>query len=426
MIQDLDTTLTRLLAAELERIPGCPVRDPEQITFDSPVIAEQAQDGEARVNLYLCDVRENREMRDEGFRRKPMNQSEQTVGVQRPPARINLSYLVTAHAGNEPSLEHRLLSHVLGVLLRFEAVPPERLAGVLEGLGSNGVLLSVAQPDQLADPASLWQALGGKMRPALVLIATAPFDAYQTQWTKVAREAVLALGQGSLGQDAGRPIGISRVQASVAGIVLDQETEQPRPGVAVCADGYPGTTQTNETGFFCLLNLAPGEHTLRFQLRGYRPLEQKVTVQPSGRLEEIEPIVIALRTMNDDEVAEETAALANTARNAPQLVEAGRSYQATLTGTLRTPTGEPAAFMPVRVGEQRTATDANGVYTFFGLPPGDHSVIAEVPGVGDVIVRAPEPEAPTGRGAKTPHPSSRKTPTTLMLRFPGRTDAPKE
>src|SRR5947209_6190684 len=146
MIQDLDTTLTRLLTAELERIPGCPVRDPEQVTFDSPVIAEQAQDGEARVNLYLCDIRENREMRDEGFRRKPMNQSEQTVGVQRPPARMNLSYLVTAHAGNEPSLEHRLLSNVLGVLLRFEAVPAERLAGVLEGLGSNGVLLSVAQP----------------------------------------------------------------------------------------------------------------------------------------------------------------------------------------------------------------------------------------------------------------------------------------
>ena len=426
MIHDLDTTLTRLLTAELERIPGCPVRDPEQITFDSPVIAEQAQDGEARVNLYLFDVRENRDMRDEGFRRKPMNQQEQTVGVQRPPARMNLSYLVTAHAGNDPATEHRLLSHVLGVLLRFDAVPIARLAGVLEGLGSNAVLLSVAQPDQLADPASLWQALGGKMRPALILVVTAPFDAYETRWTKIAREAVLALGQGSTKQDAGRPISLSRVQASVAGIVLDQRTEQPQAGVAVCADGYPGTTQTNDAGFFCLLNITPGDHTLRFQMRGYRPLEQVVTVTPSGRLEEIEPIVIALRAMDDDEMAEETAALANAARNAPQLVEMGRSYQATLTGTLRTPEGEPAAFVPVRVGEQRTATDVDGVYTFFGLPPGDHIVIAEVPGVGDVIVRPPEPEPSSGRGARPAHPAAQKPSTTLTLRFPNRADAPKD
>jgi hypothetical protein len=423
MIQDLDTTLTRLLTTELERTPGCPVRDPEQVTFDSPVVAEQAQDGEARVNLYLFDVRENREMRDEGFRRKPMNQQEQTVGVQRPPARMNLSYLVTAHAGNDPATEHRLLSHALGVLLRFESIPRVHLAGVLEGLGSNAVLLSVAQPDQLADPASLWQALGGKMRPALILVVTAPFDAYETRWTKVAREAVLALANGSARQDPGRSIGLSRVQASVAGIVLDQETEQPQEGVAICAQGHPEGARTNETGFFCLLNLTPGEQTLVFTKRGYRTLESRVTVMSSGRLDEIEPAVIALRRMDDDERAEEVSAQATTARNAPGLVEMGRSYRATLTGTLRNPDGEPAAFIPVRVGRQRTATDADGVYSFFDLPPGDHTVIAEVPGLGDVVLSPPEPDsggqAEAGRPAKrAPRATAGKTPATLTLRFP--------
>ncbi|HZP82865.1 MAG TPA: Pvc16 family protein [Chthonomonadaceae bacterium] len=414
MIHDLDITLNRLLVAELERIPGCPVRDPEQVTFDSPVIVEQAQDGEARVNLYLFSVRENREMRDEGFRRKPMNRQEQTVGVQRPPVRMDLSYLVSAHAGEDPATEHRLLSHVLSVLLRFEAIPAPLLTGALEGLGANAVLLSVAQPDQASDPASLWQALGGKMRPALILVVTAPFDVHRTEWTKVAREAVLALVQGSLNQEAGRPIGLSRVQASVAGIVLDQQTEQPQEGVLVQAEGYGEGTRTDDTGFFCLLNLPPGEQTLQFKKRGYRVLETRVTVQASGRLDEIEPMVIALRRMDDDERAEEAAALATAARNVPLLVEMGRSYRATLTGTLRTVDGEPAAYIPVRVGKQRTATDADGVYSFFNLPPGDHTVIAELPGFGEVVVapQEPSPDAPPA--------AAEKPPTTLTLRFPAR------
>ncbi|MCW3060686.1 MAG: hypothetical protein JWQ02_2507, partial [Capsulimonas sp.] len=40
MIQDVDETLSRLLAGELVKIPGCPVRSAEQITFDSPQVAE--------------------------------------------------------------------------------------------------------------------------------------------------------------------------------------------------------------------------------------------------------------------------------------------------------------------------------------------------------------------------------------------------
>ena len=54
MIDDLDTTLIRLLTFELERIPGCPVRDAEQITFESPVIAEMAQDGGKPASTSIC------------------------------------------------------------------------------------------------------------------------------------------------------------------------------------------------------------------------------------------------------------------------------------------------------------------------------------------------------------------------------------
>jgi hypothetical protein len=418
MIHDVDNAMSRLLATELARIPRCPVRDPEQITFDSPLIAEQAQDGEARVNLYLYDVRENRERREEGFRRKPMNQQEQTVGVQRPPVQMDLLYLVTAHAGDDPPTEHRLLANVLGVLLRYDSVPAVHLAGDLTGQSDNSVSMAVAQPDHLADPASLWQALGGKIRPALTLLVTFPFDAHATIWTKVAREAVLALVRGAGEQEPGRPMGLSRVQASVAGIVVDQESGQPLLGVAVSAAGWEEEVTTDEQGFFCLLNLPPGPYTLHIVRRGWRALEYPVNVGPSGRLDQIEPTVIAMRRQDDEERAAAEAERGDAARNVPALMEAGRISRVSLTGTLRLPDGRPAAFIPVRIGAQRTATDAEGVYCFFDLLSGDQTVIAELPGYGDVEVRPEEPQSEppqTGRGKRVPASAPARQPSSLQL-----------
>ena len=134
-----------------------------------------------------------------------------------------------------------MLSHVLGVLLRFESAPDRHLAGVLEGLGPNAVLLSVAQPDQLPDAASLWQALGGKMRPALVLVATAPFDAYETRWTKVAREAILALTQGTLGQEPGRRSASLACRPASQASCWISAPSRPLAGVAVRAEGQRGS-----------------------------------------------------------------------------------------------------------------------------------------------------------------------------------------
>ena len=136
--------------------------------METPAGAEAGQDGEARINLCLLDVRENMEMREEGFQfsRKA---EEGTAGTRWLPVRLDLSYLVTAHAGNDSAAEHRLLADVLGVLLRYLAVPSSRLTGSLEGLGAGAVLLKAARGNPASqDTASLWNSFSGKMRPGFV------------------------------------------------------------------------------------------------------------------------------------------------------------------------------------------------------------------------------------------------------------------
>ncbi len=380
MIQDVDETLSALLSAELSRVPGCGITDRGQITFDPPGVAEGAAADSMRLNLYLHDVRENRSVRESGLRltRKP---GEDTVGVRRPPVNLDLSYLVTAYAGGDAAGEHRLLSEALGVLLRFQDVPGEYLRGVLE---EQGVTLAVAQPDHLAsaDPPALWQALGGRMRTALSLVVTAQFNPYETRWTKVVREMVIGVGLGTPPHGPQRPLDVSSIRVSVAGVVLDQGAEAPLPGARVAVEGCPGEATTDAGGFFSLLNLPPGPHTLRVSRAGYRSREAQVVAPAPGHPEQLEPCVITLHPLGDAERALEAAARAAEARSLPGVADKGRLYHASLSGLLRREDGLPAAYVSVEAGGKRTTTDADGIYCFLDLPPGPHTITADLPGVG--------------------------------------------
>jgi hypothetical protein len=164
MIDDLDRSLAKLLATEL------PSHLVEQVTvtfaapndqFPPPSVALPA------VNLFLYDVRENRELR----RVEPRVERIDGVVVQTPPpVRVDCSYLVTAWASDSSPTpaydEHQLLGEAMRVLLRHPTLPREVL---------QESLLSQEQPPStsslgsghLQNLAELWQALGGRARAAL-------------------------------------------------------------------------------------------------------------------------------------------------------------------------------------------------------------------------------------------------------------------
>lgn len=164
MIDDLDRTLAALLARELP--PGLV----EQVTvtfaapndqFPPPSVPLPA------VDLFLYDVRENRDLR----RVEP--QVERTNGKVTqtpPPVRVDCSYLVTVWASESSTTpaydEHRLLGEVMRVLLRHPTLPQAVLQGALRDQEQPPPARAL-QPGHLQNLGEFWQALGGKPRAAL-------------------------------------------------------------------------------------------------------------------------------------------------------------------------------------------------------------------------------------------------------------------
>lgn len=399
MIQDVDDILGTLLSAELGKVPGCSIADKSQITFAPPTTVEASPPQTPSLNLYLYDIRENRSVRESGLRitRKP---GESTVGVQRPPINLDLSYLVTAHTGSNASLEHRLLSEALTVLLRFQEVPREYLSGAVE---DQGIVLAVAQPDHLAstDPPALWQALGGRMRTALSLVATAQYNPYETKWTRVVREMIIGIGVGTPPYGPQRPLDTASIRVSAAGVVLDHAQEKPLPGVTVSVEGYKEET-TDDRGFFSLLNLPPGLQTLRFRRNGYRNKEAEVVVPAIGHPENLEPCVVGLEALGDQEWALKAAVQSAETRSLLGAADVGPVYHASLSGLLRREDGHPAAYVRVEASGRQTTTDADGLYCFFDLPPGPHTVTADLPGIWLAETAAAPQSRKSGEKEKKP------------------------
>jgi hypothetical protein len=165
MFDDLDRTLEELLKQEL---PAALVKT-VSITFAAP----DSQFPPAAVtlpaiNLFLYDVRENRELRSTEWIVE--RRSNGTATRQRPAVRVDCSYLVTAWpsdaAPNPAQDEHRLLGEVMKVLLRHHVIPEVLLQGSLSGQDPPLPAITI-QPSELQSWGDFWQAIGSKPKAAL-------------------------------------------------------------------------------------------------------------------------------------------------------------------------------------------------------------------------------------------------------------------
>lgn len=182
MIDDLDATLEALLARQLP--PNV------HISFLTPDEGFPNAVEHPAVNLFLYDVRENRELRCNGWR---TGHDEAGHPIREAPAvRLDCSYLVTAWpAQTALKEEHLLLGKAIQALLRYPTVPAPILRGELARAGVEPPA-NVLQPGHLQGVAELWQALGGRPRAAFnytVTIAVQP--AAPTQTAPEVREKVL-------------------------------------------------------------------------------------------------------------------------------------------------------------------------------------------------------------------------------------------
>ncbi|MFI5387577.1 MAG: carboxypeptidase regulatory-like domain-containing protein, partial [Fimbriimonadales bacterium] len=347
---------------------------------------DQGKDKKPRINLYLHDVRENLPMRDETFHVK-RTQDEWSVAKRPGAIRLDLSYILTVTA-EDPLTEHRVLGEVLAALIRNRVVPDKYMAQSLLDENPNALLLSIAQPDHPAhdDQPKLWQSIGAAIRPSLTIVATAKFNPYETKFVKVVREAIYALGQGVHPEGPNRQMDIKSVRLSVAGIVSDKKEDRGIANVMVSIAGREEQATTDERGFFSFLNLPPNRYTLHFRKRAYKEVDMETVAPPPGRSDSIEPMDVAMVRLSDAEREKEDKASSQEVLRAPSFIETGRRVTVSLVGTLRFPDGNPAPYIPVRIGGRTAVTDEDGVYHFTGLAPGEHQIVAEIPGRGEIPV----------------------------------------
>jgi Pvc16 N-terminal domain/Carboxypeptidase regulatory-like domain len=280
MLHDLDATLRRILddgAAPAE------LRNAE-VDFRTP--DRNFSVNLATVNLFLHQVKENRELRDP----VPIVERLGTTFVRRqPPLRADCAYLVTTWANPNQAVvdrlveEHRLLGQALVWFSRFPTIPQAFLQGPLATNQPFPLPVLVAQLDDNRDTGEFWTALGTSPRPAFHLVVTVALDlAVSVDGPLVTTRATDFLA----GADA-----VAERLLQIGGRVLTPTGQ----GVADALVDVLDTgvrTRSDEAGRYLLDRVPAGSHTLRVAAVGFQPKTQPLQVPdlPSGYEVTLTPI----------------------------------------------------------------------------------------------------------------------------------------
>ncbi len=236
---------------------------------------------QATLNLFLHDVKENRELRDpvpirtltpDGYRQA------------HPPIRVDCSYAVTAWSGASAgpaariAEEHELLGTALAWLSRFPRLPLP--AGVLPGQPFRPPMW-VAQMPSEREASEFWSALGIAPRPSFSLVVTIAMDlglAFDAPMVTTLSARSLQLGKPDSAEDRTTIGGVVRDTAGVPVPGAWVRLEPPAPGQPahfIRADGE---------GRFVFSMVAPGiGYALRARATGFAEVVVPIDVlSPSG------------------------------------------------------------------------------------------------------------------------------------------------
>lgn len=262
MIRDLSQTLETILTQ-----PGLPAElAAARIMFDRPI--EQFNPQQTTIDLFLYDIRENLELRDNA---PEITRTNGQATIRRPPLRVACTYLVTAWpiGGTETVLqEHRLLSQVLQVLSRYPTIPEPFLQGSLRGQEPPLPIL-ISSADGLKNPAEFWTALNSPLRASLAITVTIAMETFAPETAPLAITSELRLNQESVFQIGGR---------------VTDNRDNPVEGLTVMLVEPNLTTTTDAAGDYRLSLPQAGTYTLRVQQTDGTSRDFAVTVPAiSGR-----------------------------------------------------------------------------------------------------------------------------------------------
>jgi hypothetical protein len=262
MFQDVDETLRAVLVADV------PIKKNEiDIAFDRPNRDWSSRLSKPSLNLFLFDVRERADLKDD----VPIvtRDGNGRAVKQRPPRRVDLSYLVSAWT-TEPDDEHRILARVLASMFRQEKISPDLLQGDLK-LATLPIMARVPPPDDVYKPHDLWGALSNDLHASLTWIWTVPLDVFKPEFGPLVRTAEIRV------RPTGQPLDVQLVK--VGGIVHRKGDRLAAvAGTRIEVVGTAHQAVTGSDGRFNFENVPAGEYKWRVETPGSKPREQKVVV----------------------------------------------------------------------------------------------------------------------------------------------------
>jgi hypothetical protein len=262
MFQDVDATLRALLMADV------PIKKAEvEIAFDRPTRDWSSRLSKPTLNLFLFDVRERADLKDD----VPIvtRDGNGRAVKQRPPRRLDLSYLVSAWT-TESDDEHRILARVLASMYRQEMISTDLLQGDLKA-ATLPVMARVPPPDDVYKPHDLWGALSNDLHASLTWIWTVPLDVFKVEVGPLVRTAEIRV------RPTGEPLDVNLVK--VGGMV--RRKGDRLAGVAGARVEVLGTAlrvETGDDGRFNFDNVPAGEYKWRIEPPSGKARELKVVV----------------------------------------------------------------------------------------------------------------------------------------------------
>lgn len=290
MLSDLDETLRQLLIQKGELNPAA-----VDISFDIPTRDWSTPVTRPTVNLYLYDIRENRELRETYWDQEV--RADGAVELTRGPVRLDISYMLTCWT-SQTADQHLLLWRVLETFFRHSPLPQDVLQGTL--LKSHRpVRTQVAQPDGiLRNVSDFWGALENQLRPAVSLVVTVELDLRDVQTVPLVFARVAKLGLAELTPESnGRERQLKQLSSDwevgpvqLGGTVYDtsgRPVQDASVRLVGIRDGRPvqvrPTALTDAAGRYTFGSVVPGDYTLVVEAPGRAPRQYALTVAARAR-----------------------------------------------------------------------------------------------------------------------------------------------
>jgi len=288
MFQDIDETLKKILddpamVAPPMTPPLTELRGADK-SFVTPDRNFPPTLSQATVNLFLYDVKENRDLRDP----TPILEKVGTSFIRRPPPlRMDCSYIVTtwssATGAAKVAEEHHLLAQALLWLSRFPTIPPAKLQGTSLENQLYPPPMTVAQVDPNKNAGEFWDALAIPPRPAFYLTVTIAMEL----GTQVSGPLVSTRSSNT---HAGTT-GIEETWVQIGGRVL-MAGGQTIPDALVDILDAGLRTKSESDGRYSFPRVPVGTRTVRVVAVGFQPKTQPLVVP--GLPEEYDVTLVAL------------------------------------------------------------------------------------------------------------------------------------